>query len=371
MPQADSHDDRISLAPVHVSGIAGAAAEKLRAGGQVLKGEKGYIVGRNFDLGFLILSPLWALGIGLCLQWTPFDTEVTVWSHTDSITEIFLASLITAHLAITIFRTHLNPEIFHRFPLRFTLIPALLMAAMLGSYKFLICMSVLATFWDVYHSGMQTFGLGRLYDMRAGNNPHRLRRLDMGLNTLLYAGPIVGGATLMDHVGDFEKFKNAGALFLSAVPAKVEGFAGTLTWIVLIGGGLFLIYYLYSYWRAAQEGYHVSVQKVVLLVSTGICSLVAWGFNPYGEAFFIMNVFHAVQYFAIIWWAEKGTILRVFHLGPDGWGKRTAIFVFIMSAMAYGAWDTIVSETSAMVLFVAILHFWYDGFIWSVRRKDV
>jgi hypothetical protein len=192
---------------------------------------------------------------------------------------------------------------------------------------------------------MQTFGLGRLYDMRAGNNPHKLRRLDMILNTILYAGPIVGGATLMEHVDDFEKFKNVGALFL--------------------------IYYIYCYWRAAQDGYQISAQKVVLLVSTGICSLVAWGFNPFGEAFFIMNVFHAVQYFAIIWWAERGTILRVFHLGPDGWGKRTAIFAFIASAMAYGAWDTIVSETSAMVLFVAILHFWCDSFIWSVRRCDV
>ncbi len=305
------------------------------------------------------------------MQSPPLSDDITIWNYTDSISDIFLASLITAHLAITIFRTHLNPEIFRRFPLRFTLIPALLMAAMLGSYKVLICVSVLATFWDVYHSGMQTFGLGRLYDMRAGNNPHKLRRLDMILNTILYAGPIVSGATLMEHVNDFEKFKNVGALFLSAVPAKVSGISGILTWVMLAGGGLFLIYYLYCYWRAAQDGYQVSAQKVVLLVSTGICSLVAWGFNPFGEAFFIMNVFHAVQYFAIIWWAERGTILRVFHLGPDGWGKRTAIFAFIASTMAYGAWDTIVSETSAMVLFVAILHFWYDSFIWSVRRRDV
>ena len=54
---------------------------------------------------------------------------------------------------------------------------------------------------------------------------------------------------------------------------------------MLAGGGLFLIYYLYCYWRAAQDGYQVSAQKVVLLVSTGICFLVAWGFNPFGEAF--------------------------------------------------------------------------------------
>ena len=196
MPHANSQDDNLSAAPQNITGIAGMAAEKLRSGGLSLGREHGYIVNRNFDLWFFILSPLWALAIGVSLDWTPLSNDVTIWSYTDSISDIFLASLITAHLAITIFRTHLNPDIFRRFPLRFTLIPALLMAAMLGSYKVLICMSVLATFWDVYHSGMQTFGLGRLYDMRAGNNPHRLRRLDIILNTVLYAGPIVGGMTV-------------------------------------------------------------------------------------------------------------------------------------------------------------------------------
>ena len=371
MPHVDRHNDGDFATSMNAPGIAGAALEKLRAGGLSLSREGGYIVGRNYDLSYFILAPLWALAIGLSLQWTPLTREVTIWSYTDRISEIFLASLITAHLAITIIRSHLNPQVFRRFPLRFTLIPALLMAAMLGSYKVLICVSVLATFWDVYHSGMQTFGLARLYDMRAGNNPHKLRRLDIILNFVLYAGPIIGGATLMEHVEDFEKFNNIGALFLGAVPARVEGFAGVLTWAMLIGGGLFLVYYIHSYVQAARQGYHVSAQKVILLASTGVCSLLAWGFNPYGEAFFIMNVFHAVQYFAIIWWAERETILRVFHLGPDGWGKRTALVAFLGIAMAYGAWDTIVSETSAMVLFVAILHFWYDGFIWSVRRHDV
>ncbi|MDE0726145.1 MAG: hypothetical protein OSB82_06685 [Alphaproteobacteria bacterium] len=223
MSHVNSHDDTLSPQPAHVAGIAGLALEKLRSGGLSLGREHGYIVSRNFDLGFFILSALWALAIGLSLQSTLLSDDITIWNYTDSISDIFLASLITAHLAITIFRTHLNPEIFRRFSLRFTLIPALLMAAMLGSYKVLVCVSVLATFWDVYHSGMQTFGLGQLYDMRAGNNPHKLRRLDVILNTILYAGPIVGGATLMEHVNDFEKFKNVGALFLSAVPAKVSG----------------------------------------------------------------------------------------------------------------------------------------------------
>jgi hypothetical protein len=41
--------------------------------------------------------------------------------------------------------------------------------------------------------------------------------------------------------------------------------------------------------------------KGLLLFLTGVCSIYAWGFNPFGLAFFIMNVFHAWQYFALIW----------------------------------------------------------------------
>ena len=38
--------------------------------------------------------------------------------------------------------------------------------------------TVLAAFWDVYHSGAQTFGFARLYDQRAGNPPAEGRVLD-------------------------------------------------------------------------------------------------------------------------------------------------------------------------------------------------
>ena len=105
---------------------------------------------------------------------------------------------------------------------------------------------------------------------------------------------------------------------------------------MLAGGGLFLIYYLYCYWRAAQDGYQVSAQKVVLLVSTGICFLVAWGFNPFGEAFFIMNVFHAWQYFALIWWSERKTLTRL--VGREGRARTgaAALTLLLGTGLAYG-----------------------------------
>ena len=50
-----------------------------------------------------------------------------------------------------------------------------------------------------------------------------------------------------------------------------------------------------------RQGYRVSMQKVWLLASTALCSIYTWGFDSFGQAFFIMNFFHAWQYFALVW----------------------------------------------------------------------
>jgi hypothetical protein len=71
----------------------------------------------------------------------------------------------------------------------------------------MVGVSVLVTFWDVYHSALQTFGFARIYDARAGNDPAVSRRLDWWLNQLFYVGPILAGATMMDHFEDFEEFE--------------------------------------------------------------------------------------------------------------------------------------------------------------------
>jgi hypothetical protein len=43
---------------------------------------------------------------------------------------------------------------------------------------------------------------------------------------------------------------------------------------------------------------------------------------------------------------------------------------------AYGLWAELVDSSKERValsvtLVVSLMHFWYDGFIWSVRRREV
>ena len=161
-----------------------------------------FIVGPAYDMGFFIFSPAIALALS-AVNWAwplPFFDEGIV-------------VMIHAHLFAVFFRSHGNPTVRSQFPVRFFLIPVLLYLAMISSSWVMVCCSVLATWWDVYHSGQQTFGLGRIYDSKYANDMSVGRDLDQLLNFVMYSGPILGGASLMAHVDDFDEFATVDATF--------------------------------------------------------------------------------------------------------------------------------------------------------------
>jgi hypothetical protein len=155
----------------------------------------------------------------------------------------------------------------------------------------------------------------------------------------------------------------------------MTGHQGYFTWAVLLGGAAFLVYYVLAYARLAREGYQVSWQKVYLLVTTGVCSIYSWGFNTWGEAFFIMNLFHALQYFGLVWSSEKKSLMRLLRVADWRIGPAVALAALLVFGFGYGAFAELGVQNAdhllALTLVVSIMHFWYDGFIWSVRRRQV
>jgi hypothetical protein len=119
----------------------------------------------------------------------------------------------------------------------------------------------------------------------------------------------------------------------------------------------------------------VSPQKVALLTGSTLVQIVAWGFCPPAIAYMAVNLYHAVQYFAIVWKQEGGKAaghLRV--TSPDLARPLALALIFALPAF-YGLWMTATplrwNAVGALFLSVSILHFWMDGFIWSVRKKTV
>ena len=83
-----------------------------------------------------------------------------------------------------------------------------------------------------------------------------------------------------------------------------------------------------------------------------------------------MNFFHAFQYFAIVWWTEKKTIMNLFRCP---W--QLALLILLVCGLGYGFWRA--HRPQDYVPFIALgnvvslMHFWYDGFVWSVRKGQV
>ncbi|QQR91996.1 MAG: hypothetical protein IPJ88_08090 [Myxococcales bacterium] len=329
-----------------------------------------------YDWLLFLSPPVLALLAGIFISGSTFTKEhFLFWDQKYTGAGLFLGIIIHAHLVAVFFRSHANKYIFQQHRLRFLLVPLCVWGLMNLSPWLLVTGSVVATFWDVYHSGAQTFGFARIYDSKAGNHPLEGRRLDFWINQLLYAGPILAGVSMMDHFGDFNEYKDVGDIFFLSIPPWMQSHHAYFTWAVVVGGSAFVVYYIYAYWRLAKLGHTISWIKIYLLSSTGVVSIYTWGFNSWGESFFIMNIFHAVQYFGIVWALEKRSIVSVFGLKKSSYAKPAALILFLLCTGAYGYWVQALNTDYTMLwsitLTVSLMHFWYDGFVWSVRKAEL
>jgi hypothetical protein len=288
-----------------------------------------------------------------------------------------VAVLTYAHLIAVAPRAYLNPDVFSRFRLRLIAVPLMLVAAFLLSPTLLVAGIVAAVFWDVHHSAMQTFGLGRIYDMKAGNHPLALRRVDMALNAGLYIAPILAGASLMEHLAAFERFGAVDWGALTTVPALAEGIGGWIRLVGVLAWAGIVAWSVRAYSRAAAAGYRCSAHKRALLIVTGAVSVAAWGLAPPLVAFVAINLFHAVQYFALVWLKEGKRIAAVAGGNPRLSGIAWPLFLAFCLGFGLLYWVAMPGGEGGARFYLApfiacsLLHFWYDGFVWSVRAKQV
>jgi hypothetical protein len=339
--------------------ISGSLADPARA-----------ILGPKRDALFFWGAPLAAfLFVQLWLRGWDSLAPTTVSSQAVVALFGFVSVLTWAHLIAVVPRAYMNREVFAAYKLRLTIVPVLLLAALFVSHTALVAAAVLAVFWDVHHSAMQNFGFARIYDMKAGNPPNMLRATDLRLNWLLYVGPLAAGAALATHTIYFLQFDGTMLSALTSLPgvlatqhegvrlAAMLAYAGVIGWAVV------------DYTRAIRAGYKPPAHKLATMIVTGSVSILAWGFSPPLVALAAINLYHAVQYFALVWVKEgarmqgQGTALRAALLFALG----CAVFGLAYAAAVSG------KPTLFVAPFIAcsLLHFWYDSFVWSVRKRQV
>jgi hypothetical protein len=276
-----------------------------------------------------------------------------------------------AHLFAVVPRAYLNPDVFAANRRRLILMPVALLAAFVLSPTALIIGGVVAFFWDVHHSAMQTFGLARIYDMKAGNNPHTLRATDLRLSWALYVGPIAAGAALFAHVDTLHKLDATALYELATLPGIFHAEATPFRALAISAWLVTLMWTAVDYRRALRQGYRLPTHKIMVLGSTGLVSILAWGLSSPLVAFLVVNVFHSLQYFAIVWLKEGDRMSRLADIS-----RSRAFGWFFGCCFVFGIAYSAVAVQQVQLLFapfvaVSLLHFWYDSFVWSVRKQLV
>ena len=236
-------------------------------------------------------------------------------------------------------------------------------------------------FWDVHHSAMQTFGLARIYDMKAGNPP---------LDAAARRPPAELGALCRPDRG--RRFADApsrlpqglqplGWSALTALPSLAQSHADGVRNIAVAAWILILLWAAWDYRAALARGYRLPVHKAALVGTTAFVSIAAWGFATPVAAFAIINLFHAVQYFALVWLKEggrmqAGTAKLAGSSGrgpapPRSVGRPCAVPGLCLAfGIAYHLWRD-ARWLAGPFIACSLLHFWYDSFVWSVRKKQV
>ncbi len=338
-----------------------------------------FIASPLYDTLFFIASPALSLLLVILLdRWPAARSERSILGIESAPITFFIAVWSYAHAFAVFFRTHADSRIFVRHRFRFIAVPIALFLALLWSDWVMITGLAVAGFWAVYHLGMQNFGLCRIYDARRGNPPEMGRTLDYWMTQVLTLGPFIAGLCLMPTARVFLSFEEVGwhapQRWLQALRLAQESFA---PYFIALGIA-FLMFYLYSYRRLIKHGYRLCPQKIALLVSSGGVSIIAWGFLSPWKAFFAMNFFHGLQYFAIVWWTERKTMRGLLRLDEVAAGTWLALLFFAATTLLvgilyrlYGLDYVTLRWAAALGLSVSLLHYWYDGFVWSVQRREV
>lgn len=228
----------------------------------------------------------------------------------------------------------------------------------------------------VFHLGMQNFGLARLYDVRAGNDPDTGRTLDLVFVQVFTLGPFVGGTTFLPTLRSFLNFRDVGWELPVEGLLAIAPMHGQFTPWVLGAGSAFLVFYLACWVRLASSGYRFSAPKIAPLGTTSAVSVCACWTMPAWKAFLVMNFYHALQYFAVLWFSEKSNLRTQLGLYDDVRGDllsfaAAAAFVFLAGSLyrIYGYNLFELRLAASIGLAVSLLQDWYDGFIWSARSS--
>jgi len=274
-------------------------------------------------------------------------------------------------------RAYGDRALFQRFRWRFICAPIFLVVVCAAFSLWDLKGIVLAAFmWGVWHGMMQTYGFCRIYDAKVGSFAETTRRLDFALCGIWFATAVLLSPQRMTDT--LETYYSAGGPFIP--PTLLRAGQQGLLALALLVSAVFLANFIWMW----SSGKRPSPVKLVLLVT----SISFWCYCNnivasvlVGVALF--EVFHDVQYLSLVWIYNRKRVESDRSIGGFmGFVFRRSgalVGLYIGLIFAYGALgyykssigiDVVKRILTGVVTASALLHFYYDGFIWKVREKS-
>src|SRR5437660_11795249 len=320
------------------------------------------------DLVLYVCTPLVILPIFLLAQ--------ARWSAQDIYLFVAAFGAMGHHLPGMI-RAYGDRALFQRFKWRFILAPIFLVVVCAAFSIWDLKGIVLVAFvWGVWHGMMQTYGFCRIYDAKVGSFAQLTRRLDFAVCGIWFATAVLLSPQRMTDT--LETYYSAGGPFIP--PALFRAGQQGLFALAVLVSAVFLANFIWLW----SSGKRPSPVKLVLLIT----SISFWWYCNnivasvlVGVALF--EVFHDVQYLSLVWIYNRkrvesdssisGFMRFVFRR------SGALVGVYIGLVLAYGGLslsksyvgiDAVKRILTGVVTASALLHFYYDGFIWKVREKS-
>lgn len=273
-------------------------------------------------------------------------------------------------------RAYGDRALFDRFRLRFVVAPLFLATVCaLFSWFDLSGLVLVAYVWGWWHGLAQTYGFVRIYDAKVSSSPGPwTRRLDLAMCIAWFGAAVLLSPGRMTTI--LTLFYRSGGPLLA--PAWID--AVRFAWAC--AAGVVTVLFFAGVLLARVRGQAVNPAKLLVMASS-------FGFYGYtsvavenilvGNALF--EIFHDVQYLSIVWYFNRN---RVEKDGSVGGFTRflfrrsgALVGLYVGLVLAYGSLallgkglptEGFQGPLQGFLVASALLHFYYDGFIWKVRE---
>lgn len=328
-----------------------------------------WIIGRVQDLVLFIATPVLILFATLGLRQAA-DSKAIQYGV------IAFGSL--GHNLPGMLRAYGDRALFLRFRTRFLLAPfAFVTAAVAFAVRGSGGLVLVAYLWSVWHALMQIYGFLRIYDGRLGITAPAAARLDLAMCIAWFGGAVLFSDARVFAIQSLAVEFGVGPMSPASLQLMRQVAAALIAVVTLA--------YAVDLLRKRRRGLPINWVKNLLYLS----SISFWWYVHVSIADVLLGLvmfeaFHDVQYLAIVWIfnrqrAERDPGAGAFtrFLFRRSWAM---VGLYVGLCLAYGGLlpatrdlETSAAAQLAIATFVqcsALLHYYYDGFIWKVRERS-